>query len=1444
MFKKSLSLLVMVTYLTNLMSAAYVGILIGMLTASTPSFAALSLDTPIPLDYTCPTDTELVGGSCIKKEVAPIREACPTGYSRTGDSCIRNETTAATVICPTGFTFDTPQFPEQCSLLAGRDSVEEGSCTTRFEGTTRVGNACYYVEDPDQIKCPADAANATPETVNMSCSSASVLIGECNSSGSSYTTPDMRWKLNTAAFSCSRTLYSGTEKYCDTGFEMNGSACTRTTSTIPTSSCKEGYYQEGNQCLPNEESECGPGTTMRYGVCVSPSGDLSCPNGQYLEESSNLCVTNRTDSNPAAFDDSDFSYFFNQGADLGRNTSNSVQVPSISSSTGGTSGINANAEFLNAKTSLTNEDLFKAISSGGVDANNGFDAPDGTYQDEEAQSKFIRSQLSSNQQFLDSAGEVEGDSSEEIVDNTNHSALAYGTLMDARNQNPARKLSRDSAMFQISRNNVADAFDGTGAYFGDCSADTTTYQELDPSKIITTRSTCLKPNKNDYAGCIVDRKLLKPTLNIVEGAENASLSMCGEDCVRLTLGKVGNNYLHQIGSCGIYKEKIAISLVEGNAVTKATVLTGSYDDQFRLKADGEIFFNGVHKSFPTEDGFPTTSTNCEQSTSHTVPSFDATQTFQDAFADDDRIEFDYEVGVGGSGEAYAVVELIFEDPVRTHWDERFDYYPAGCNERLEEPDSFCTADEFVCDEDVDWQIMDLGTWRTEDTNGKWVIQEDNDTVKQLVNGTPTSFLSENVFEFNSFKGYITVTTSDDDDMIGFVFGVPEYGADPDDPANSFYLVSWKQKNQGNSAAGIVVAEVVGAIPLLSGGHQITKEDGTYTVLDSKLGWGWQDKKEYEFQLDIKPDNFTLTIDGDEIFNIDGNFHDGRIGFYNNSQKDVLYSKLRQLYPAGLGRDAEYLFKPLWDGDTNSPVCMSAHRENYICDPLKGKELTMNGGNFAFNEILSMEDGCAVYDQDDQCDAVSQECVEGWLDEESGTCYAWNVNYECQDTTNAVVTKTRENNTCMTDVSCVDGSCDVRADEENTDFTNALTTYATMNELGSTKECSDPNDVESCEVFGGTPRWCGWDQLKINDCCEQPPGVNTLNVFSLGQNLYTVTGYMASADGAFGGTTIQTGLESAGQAVEGAWDTLSEKAVNVGKSVWNTVSSKLTGAVGNTAGNTSANLVSSSGSILGNFKSAVTEALSNFQDQLMQQVYDMLPEALQGAIDSAATSLVEGTSAAAVEQTGSTAMNTIASNVMSVISFIGWVYAVYQLAKLAYTMLTACTSEEEDMGVQLLGKKCFKTHHEACDKVFGVCTNRAKDFHCCYESVISRIIMEQAIVQLGWSAKSFRNEMGCRGLKISELSMVNFSEIDFTEWVDMMAESDQLPVDKSMEDVSGGNISNGYGRSNTLERNQDRAVDNAWVKRREEMEEADVGNSVDCTTRPRPKSCEQGAYTPN
>ncbi|WP_432782833.1 conjugal transfer protein TraN [Vibrio parahaemolyticus] len=1426
MFKKAVTWLVMVSYSANLMTAAFAGVLVGMISIES---AMAAPQKPVQLQYTCPSGTTLIGGQCMKTEIRSVREYCDSGYYRDGssNSCLRDESAKPTPICGSGFRYDERLFPDQCFVSITNDKLHD-LCPSGYP--IKQGRTCYKVQSVQRWNCPADAPGAAPETTTLSCSEMASSMGECNGS-STFTTPDQRWKLDQPARQCNRTLWKGINRTCDAGFEMEGDACKRVTLSKPTRSCPSGYFEKENQCFPGTQPSCPAGSTMRYGVCHAPNGTLSCPQGKYLDSGSNLCVANRNDSQPTEWTSQDFNHFFEQGADLGGMLSSSVTMPSVS----GVGSMNMNPSFLNAEVSTKDANLYNAIAGGGVDANNGFTSPDGTYQNEDNQSEFVRDQLKTNKSFLENQQNVPGATSEEQVDNTNHSALAYGALMDSRNLNPPRKVSRDSAMFQVSRETVGDAFSNRGAYFGDCSADTTTYQELDPSKIVTSQKSCFKPNKNNESGCIVDRILHPPTLNIIEGADNAKLTLCGEKCVRLTLGKDGDNYLHQVGQCGIYEDLIRISLKKGNKLNKATIVGGRYDDHMRLSADNQLFFNGVHGTFNTPDGFPTTSTPCERSTNRYPPvGKDVTKAFADAFEGDDEIIFQYKAGSGGVGEAFAIVELNFDEPVQTRWDEEFKYLPEGCNDVVNKPGSFCTADQFVCDKEVEWTPIFLGEWATEDTNGNWVVQKNPNDVMQTINGDPTSYISEKAYELNSFKGYITVTTADDDDWIGFVVGVPEKGADLSKPENSYFVVSWKQGGQKGAAAGISLAKVTGPMSTIPWVHQNNAPG--YEVLATNLGTGWRDHKKYEFRLDVRPDQFVLAIDGEEKLSVPGNFHKGRVGFYNNSQSHVLYSQVEQLYPAGMGRDAEFLFKPLWSGASEFPVCMTAHRPNYVCDPLKGKKLQLNGASFGFKDIINMDDACVPLDKDDQCDAISQECVPGWEDQASGKCYAWNVNYECQDTSNAVVTKTRKNDTCFTEDSCIDGTCDVRADETNTDFTNALTTYATMNELGDTKNCTTPNDPNSCRVFSGEPRWCGWDQLKVNDCCEQPSGVNVLDVFRLGQQMYTVTGYMASADGAFGGTAFQTGLEAAGSAVEGVWNSLTDPIADAASSAWNTVSSKLSGAVGNTAGNTSANLMSSSGSVLGNFKTSVMDALSNFKDTLMQKIYDLLPEALQNAIQSAAQSL--GASAGA---SGATAMNTVATSVMNVISFIGWAYAVYQLAKLAYTMLTACKKEEEDMGVQLLGKKCFKTHHEPCDKFLGICKNRAKNFYCCYESVLSRIIMQQATAQLGWNKKTFRNSMNCRGLKIEELSRVDFSKIDFSEWINMMAQSDMLPVDKSMEEVTGGNISNGFGRSDALQRNKDRAPNNAWVERREEMEEGDVGNNVNCNQRPRPKACDQGAF---
>jgi hypothetical protein len=66
----------------------------------------------------------------------------------------------------------------------------------------------------------------------------------------------------------------------------------------------------------------------------------------------------------------------------------------------------------------------------------------------------------------------------------------------------------------------------------------------------------------------------------------------------------------------------------------------------------------------------------------------------------------------------------------------------------------------------------------------------------------------------------------------------------------------------------------------------------------------------------------------------------------------------------------------------------------------------------------------------------------------------------------------------------------------------------------------------------------------------------------------------------------------------------------------------------------------------------------------------------------------------------------------------------------------------------------------------------------------------------------------------------------------MAQSNQLPIDATMDSVTGGNLSNPYGRDNAAERVEDYSNGNSWAENRERMEEADIGNNINCNVRPR------------
>jgi len=209
--------------------------------------------------------------------------------------------------------------------------------------------------------------------------------------------------------------------------------------------------------------------------------------------------------------------------------------------------------------------------------------------------------------------------------------------------------------------------------------------------------------------------------------------------------------------------------------------------------------------------------------------------------------------------------------------------------------------------------VDLGDWAAESydsvsgfNDGIWTVSGDGSSVRQSVNGQPTLFYSD----FDAFgtevTGEIRVDTGSDDDFIGFVLGYQ-----PGDNTNidaDYLLVDWKQRNQnfnfgvpsgspgGTAPAGLAASRVTG-LPDADEFWQHDNLSGTpptsgleELARGATLGnTGYSDFTTYEFTFDFGPNNLQVSVNGALEIDIVGEFANGRIGFYNFSQAQVVYS---------------------------------------------------------------------------------------------------------------------------------------------------------------------------------------------------------------------------------------------------------------------------------------------------------------------------------------------------------------------------------------------------------------------------------------------------------------------------------------------------------------------------------------------------------------------------
>jgi hypothetical protein len=210
-------------------------------------------------------------------------------------------------------------------------------------------------------------------------------------------------------------------------------------------------------------------------------------------------------------------------------------------------------------------------------------------------------------------------------------------------------------------------------------------------------------------------------------------------------------------------------------------------------------------------------------------------------------------------------------------------------------------------------LLDLSAWSAvaydgtggTTTNPDWVLESGNTMVRQKENAKSSVFLSDFSIDHSivaGIAGTFEVKTSDDDDQVGFVFGVQDPGAGTD--LASYYLFQWKAGTSPKTGAAI--RKLINSTPL-DADLEGTTDTATSTILERDENLAWSDFVEYSFAVTFNSLGFNLTVSEglSEIINwdiADTTYTGGQVGFFNSSQNEAVYSMQLVPIPA-----AAYLF---------------------------------------------------------------------------------------------------------------------------------------------------------------------------------------------------------------------------------------------------------------------------------------------------------------------------------------------------------------------------------------------------------------------------------------------------------------------------------------------------------------------------------------------------------
>lgn len=179
-----------------------------------------------------------------------------------------------------------------------------------------------------------------------------------------------------------------------------------------------------------------------------------------------------------------------------------------------------------------------------------------------------------------------------------------------------------------------------------------------------------------------------------------------------------------------------------------------------------------------------------------------------------------------------------------------------------------------------------------DNESYWQVNDSADVSNARYFFNPTFFISPEKMINVLVKGTISVETTNDNDFIGIVFGYQNPSHLGSNLNYDFYLFDWKSESELFTSymgyEGFRLSKYSGVITQSTIGKYFWGNDDLQPTrqlyfFKSGEGLGWEPFEKYDFELLYTVNLISIKIDGAVIFERQGCYEAGKVGFYCMSQ---------------------------------------------------------------------------------------------------------------------------------------------------------------------------------------------------------------------------------------------------------------------------------------------------------------------------------------------------------------------------------------------------------------------------------------------------------------------------------------------------------------------------------------------------------------------------------